>query len=357
MSLWFLATLAACGSGAPALDAALSDAASPDGTAIVAKGARLLSLDVRADASGDYGAALAAAQGIGVEEVTFALDWATVETAPGVFDLHNVDLANTYYPAHGVRLAMSIRPAATTYRSLPADLAALPLDDPQVITRFDALLDTIAAHMGDVQLSGIYLGSEHDILFGGDPAEWDRWERFWDAVRPHAKALWPTVPIGTELTYAGLTGASADLAARSNADADVVAVSYYPLGDGFQVEPPASVAAAFDAIAARYPGRTVHYNQLGYPSSATTGSSAELQRQFIAEVFRAWDAHASTVAIVNIDWQTDLSPAEVAAFEELYGITDPAFGEFLRTLGLRANDGTTKPAWAELAARADDRGW
>lgn len=329
----------------------------PDAPTFIPKGSRILSLDVRPAEHDDYTTALNQARAIGVEQVTFALDWGTVETAPGQFDLTNVDIANTYYPQMGVKVAMSVRPVSTNYRTMPPDLMGLPLDDANVIARFNAWLDVLHEHLGGVALTGIYIGSEHDVSFGTDPVEWARWQRFWDQTRPHAKALWPTVPIGTEFTFESLTQFASTETARSNADADVIVVSYYPLGSGFQVMPPAAVKSGFDQIASRYPNRKVHYNQIGYPSSATNGSNEELQRQFVAELFRAWDAHASSVDIVNIVWQTDLSQAEVEAFEELYNLHDPAFAEYLRTLGLRTYAGADKPAWTELGARADERGW
>jgi hypothetical protein len=158
--------------------------------------------------------------------VSLAIDWSTAEPTAGQFDLAVTDIANAYYPAHGTRVALTVRPVSTTYR-------------------------------------------------------------------------------------------------------------------------------------AAYPGRPIHFNQLGYPSSSTNGSSQTKQREFVAQAFAAWDAHADQVPVINFTWQTDLSQAAVDAFQDLYGLHEPALAEFLRTLGLRTFPaaGADKPAWTELQHQAAIRGW
>lgn len=340
------------------LAAACADGAVPQ-AAPVPRGSRVLSLDVRPAEDGNYDAAFTLAHSIGVEAVTLAIDWSTAEPTAGQFNLTNPDIANVYYPAHGAGVALSVRPVSTTYRSLPADLAARPLGDSAVIGRFNALLDSLHAHLGAVNLTGLYIGAEHDAYFGTDSAAWADWQRFFDAVRPHARALWRTVPVGTEFTFQGLTGPAAGYTQAANRGTDVVVVSYYPIDARFQVLPPSAVGAAFSELAAAYPGRPIHVNQLGYPSSGANGSSPEMQREFVAQAFAAWDAHAAQVTVLNFNWQTDLSQAAVDGFQDLYGLHDRSFAEFLRTLGFRTFGGTgsDKPAWAELERQAALRGW
>ena len=79
-------------------------------------------------------------------------------------------------------------------------------------------------------------------------------------------------------------------------------------------------------------------------------------------VFAAWDDHASRIDLIGFTWMHDETEADVAAIT-----LDPAFGglqnpppdyvEFLRTLGLRTESATDKPAWATLRDEAAARGW
>jgi hypothetical protein len=326
---------------------------------VVPKGDRILSFDVNPSADGDYDRAIAAVLSTGVESVSLTLDWATLEPNLGQFDPTLPDIANGYYPSRGVRVSLSTSPVLTTSRSLPADIADRRLNDPAVISRFKAMLDSLRVHMRDVQFSRIHIGSEHDALFGTDAAAWADWQEFWDAVRPHAKALWPTVPIGTEFTSNGLLGAPASFTRASNRETDVVAVSYYPLDPGFVVRPVATVRRDIDRLTSAYPGRAFHFTQAGYPSSATNGSSEALQRDFVIAVFEAWDAYATQIRLVNFTWLHDISAQALEDFQNLYGLHDPAFAAYLGSIGFRtyAGSGRDKLAWTEFAKQASARGW
>jgi len=91
-------------------------------------------------------------------------------------------------------------------------------------------------------------------------------------------------------------------------------------------------------------------------------SSGTLQSQFIEAVFEAWDTHANRIDLIGFTWMHDETEADVAAI-----IANPAFGgltnpppdfvEFLRTLGLRTDAATDKPAWTTLASEVQARGW
>ncbi len=282
--------LAACGSSS-------TDGTSP--TPVVPRGARTFVMDVNQAEDGDYNTAFARAAAAGATAVTLSFDWRTIETSPNRFDPTLLDIANAYYPAHQAAVELSLRPITTTYAPLPSDLVGRALDDPVVIARFGAFVRYVLAHLDRVTLVGVYLGSESDIYLGGDAAAWGRFTRLYESAIPVVHAMRPGVPVGSELTYEGFTGASASLGATLNARSDAIPVSYYPLAPGYQVMAPGAVRAAFDEMARRYAGRPVHFNQLGFPSGAGNGSTEEKQRQFIAEVFAAWDAHATDVPVVT----------------------------------------------------------
>ena len=77
------------------------------------------------------------------------------------------------------------------------------------------------------------------------------------------------------------------------------------------------------------------------------------------ELFQAWDEHASHVHYISFCWLTDLPPASVNEFSSYYGLQKRAFGEYLRTLGLRTypGSGADKKAFEVLRHEASLRGW
>ncbi len=94
-------------------------------------------------------------------------------------------------------------------------------------------------------------------------------------------------------------------------------------------------------------------------SSEVNESSEADQTAFIREIFAAWDAYADQIQLISFTWLNDLPRASVQELEAYYGLKNPGFAEFLRTLGLRkyAGASTDKPAWSALAAEAEVRGW
>jgi hypothetical protein len=97
--------------------------------------------------------------------------------------------------------------------------------------------------------------------------------------------------------------------------------------------------------------------EAGYPSSPKLESSEAQQADFVRQAFRAWDAQAGRVALLNFTWLTDAPQASVEGWTDYYGLDDPRFAAFLATLGLRADDGRAKPALEVLAAESHARGW
>jgi hypothetical protein len=96
---------------------------------------------------------------------------------------------------------------------------------------------------------------------------------------------------------------------------------------------------------------------LGYPSSPELGSSDERQADFIREVFRAWDAHATAIRMIDFSWLFDTSESSAGDTGRYYGMSGRRFSEFIRTLGLLTYAGGQKPAFRALKEEASMRGW
>jgi hypothetical protein len=142
-----------------------------------------------------------------------------------------------------------------------------------------------------------------------------------------------------------------------NAKADAVLVTYYPLGDGFQVKPPTAAAKDLGGVVQQYPDKPIYLLESGCPSSSFLGSSEAQQAEFVREVFRFWDAHQRRLKAVNFIWLHDISDAQVQSYTKYYGIGQRAFAEYLGTLGLRSHDGKDKQAFQTLRQEAKSRGW
>jgi len=121
---------------------------------------------------------------------------------------------------------------------------------------------------------------------------------------------------------------------------------------------PEIVESHFNQIEALFSGREIWFNEVGYQSgSEYCGSSQTKQAEFYHHLFAAWDSNRASIGLILIDWLHDVSPEVLAEYEEYYGSSDPAFLEYLATLGLRNYNDTDKYAWVQLLAETSARGW
>lgn len=337
----------------------------------VPKGDRTMAWAVESAENNDYNMAFDYAQTGCMESIHLAVTWSGIEPDAGIFDAgfmaSTLDPANIYYSLNDVKLELQIAVTNTVSKEVPADLMAVDFSDPSLITRFKTLLDTVFAHIPDVEISCLNIGNESDIFFGVDEDQYVAFKTFLDAVSPYAKsrynALYGTdIEVGTTLTLYGTINPLQSAFCQSlNENMDIVSITYYPLNNDFTMRSPTAVESDFDELVALYPSteQPIHFAECGYSSSEVCNSSEELQAQFYSEVFRVWDKHYANIKYISIFKLTDWSHATVEYLSTYYGIDDPIFLEYLRALGVRTwdGDGTNKLAYEYILCELEARDW
>lgn len=337
--------------------ACADDDSSPTrGATPVARGDRLLGIDVNEADDGDFERAFDAARGAGMDVVSLSLAWDDIEPTPGAFDSPYPAIANLFYGAADVAVALTLAPLDTNNDRRPADLAGLAFDDPEVIARFNALLTWVLQQMPDVRLAVLSIGNEIDGSLAG-AGQWASYRRFFEAAASQARDLRPGLRVGAKAMFSGLTGPQRSELTELNTLSDVVLATYYPLGDDFSPRDPVVVGDDLDRLVALYPDRPLMLMETGYPSGELCGGSPARQAQFVREIFGWWDRHAGQVELVTFTWLTDIPEAAVEHYVAYYGVGSPCFAEYLRSLGLRTSSGSDKAGFRELRAQAGARGW
>lgn len=302
---------------------------------------RMIEFNVTPAEDNDFDASVNLAITAGASSNGVTVYWDELETAPGVFEpeVNFLEIANVYYPYKGLKISLTIGVIDTNNSRLPADLKNKAFDDPEVIQRFEKLLDWVFAQLPDVGLVVFSIGNEVDVYLAQEAGRWAQYQSFYQAVVEYSRSLRPKLLIGVKGTFGGLTGYARQEMLALNQASDVILLTYYPLNNDATVKDPSVVGGDFDTITALYPGRTVYFLEAGYPSGALCNSSEALQAEFIRQLFTAWDAHAAQVRLVSFTFLTDLSSANVEILKEYYRFDDPVFLEFLGTLGLRTFPG------------------
>ena len=335
-----------------------SEAVPDDDPDVVPRGNRILAMQFNEADGEDFGNTVAVARSLGVRHTSLNMHWDGIETSPGVFapDLNYLAIGESFYPQLGVSVEVGLSSIDTNNDRRPADLRDLAWDDPQVISRYNALLDWAELQMPTMDITSIAVGNEVDA-FLATPSAWSAYGRFTEAVVAHARTLWPDATVGVKFTFDGLTGSQANQMAPAIAASDALMVTYYGLGGNFQVRGPRAPVADFDDLVQRFPGKEIQFLEIGYPADSRAGSSNAEQADFVTGMFEAWDQHPEVITSINFSFLTDFSPAQVDEFVAYYGVGSDAFRGYIGSLGLRQFDGTERPAFERFREEARARGW
>jgi len=323
----------------------------------VPRGDRIISVDVNMGKNQDFNVGFNLARDAGMQNIGLFLHWSVVESGPGKYDSKWLDIAEAYYPPAGVRLDLTLALYNANKKEYPRDLADYALDDPRVVERFEKLLDFVFSRFKKTELGSLNIGSEFNINFGDDGKSWEQFRKFYGRVARYARLKRQGLKVAAEVTFDGLTGANRGYVRRINEESDLIGVSYYPLDGKGNVKDPSVVREDFNAIVSMYKDKPICFYQLGYPSSSVLGSSDARQAEFIREVFRAWDLHATAIRMIDFSWLFDTSESSAGDTGRYYGMSGGKFSEFIRTLGLLTYTGERKPAFRALKEEAGARGW
>ncbi len=337
----------------------------------VPAGDRILGMHITAAENEDFNAAFDLSLGACASATHLFTPWSWLETTPGAFDGNSVqylDIANYYYPLMNMQVELNIAVTNTVTREVPEVLETYEWDDDYMITQFNILLDSVFEHIPDLELVALMIGNESDILWGTDEEEVIHFRNFIQQVKIHAEELYfnlhgEDLDVGTTLTYGGVTApATAAIYHDLNAVTDVISITYYHTGIGFQVLPSGDLAANWALLESTYADmeKPIYIVECGCPTASLLNGSEEHQAAFITEVFNAWDQQISRIKLVYFFMLHDWSQAQVDELAIYYGLENvDEFTEYLHTLGLRTYPGAgeDKLAMERLRCEADARGF
>jgi hypothetical protein len=317
----------------------------------------VLSVAVSLPEDNDFDAGVRLARSAGMQETIFSVHWDEVEPRPGAYEAGLLPVLRAYCVATGLPIHLTVTTIDTNVLRLPKDLAGRRFDEEVVIERFRGVLRFVLDQLEGVRVTGLSIGNEVDVDFGQDAGRWAEYRAFFASTASEGRAR--GLRVGVKATFDGLTRNTPEELVALNRLSDIVLVTYYPLGAALEVRDPGEVARDLSLLVARYPGRPIAILEAGYPTSPMLGSSEARQREFVARVFEAWDAHAAQIETISFFALTDFSPSFVEQLRGYYGFPDPRFAAFLGTLGLRTfpGAGADKEAFRELRLQAARRGW
>ncbi|MCI0617572.1 hypothetical protein L0244_31750, partial [bacterium] len=151
----------------------------------VPKKSRQLAIDVTEMRDGNYEDAFKLAKDVGMDRIGLFLSWNVLEPKPQQFDGTLLDIAAVYYPAHHVKIDLTLTVVNTNHLDTPSDLQNRSFSDPVVIDRFKKLINFVFTKLKPDQLASVNIGSEYDKFFGTDQKKWAEFAAFYKSARDH----------------------------------------------------------------------------------------------------------------------------------------------------------------------------
>ena len=325
---------------------------------IIQKKSRLLGVDINEVPNSNYSSSIEEVKELGVDFVQLTLFWDEIEPIPNQYEDDIFELMDWYYPLEDLSVVLVINPIDTNKIRVTPDLLAKSLDDPQTISRFNKMLDHIYDKTPNVELAAISIGNEIDGYLGMNK-NWKEYENFYGKAVEHIKSKdrWNHVPVGTKAMFYGITNTYSEELKSINKHSDVIMITYYPLNYDFTFRNPTDVHTDMNLIISQDYKKPIFFMEMGYSSGSIINSSLDKQKEFIIEVFKAWDDNIEYVKAINFVWMHDISEESVQYYNEYYNAADQKFSAYLGTLGLKNHNGEPKIAWEALKEEAFKRGW
>jgi hypothetical protein len=244
-------------------------------------------------------------------------------------------------------ISFTLRGINTNARDVPSGLEHKSWADPEFQARLLALVDRIVPLVRG-RARWFMFGYEIDAYFRAHPREAPEFIDLFRLVKGRVKQLAPEMQVSSTLTFHGLNLLEGPLAGL-NDQLDFLALTYCPLQPDFAVEDPSVVPGDFRRIKEFAGQRKIVFQEVGYPTAPSTGSSDERQAQFYRLVFAELLRDPQAFSAVNIMTLADLSEMEAQAFAKFSGLPhNVRFRGSLGTLGLFDGSGHQKPSWTVL---------
>ena len=283
------------------------------------KGERLLGIGVNEGAIG-FEKAFSKAKETKFNVIELSQQWDELETEKEKYSNFYLDIANDYYPEHGIKISLNLNPIDTTNLRVPEDLKNKKLNDMEVIERYKKVLDYVISRTDKLEIVNLAMGNEIDIYLGNDEDKWEEYLEFYKEIVEYSHDKYPQVKIGTKITFEGISNNNIEESKNINQYSDIIMTTYYPIKNDI-VENPLVVHEDFKKVVELYPNKKIYFSEIGYPSSTYLHSSEVKQAEFIRESFKAWDRNSNEIVLLNFVWLHDISSKELNHYKKYYGIS------------------------------------
>lgn len=290
------------------------------------------------------------------------IDWPELEPSPNSYDQAGFEQRLFEMKTQGLQPFLLISAYDSDGPVVPDDLAGLDFDDPELIQRFNNLMDWVIPMLVEYGGFLISISNEPDNSFGEVPGLNNQILEFLINVKEHIHQINDEMAVTVTFAEGSLDedkpGITAILAA-----CDVASWNFYGAKSNFNNPDPyyyvaqteSEIKSDIQRMLDVSGEKMIVIQELGMFSGNTTlNSSQEIQRKFFEVFFSEMKNQERMRAAFNfqlVDWSPEVTQIfnEMLEDEGLPKEFIDQFAESLETIGLiNYNDGMRKSAWDEF---------
>lgn len=278
----------------------------------------------------------------GVTGIFYGGTWADLEPSKGSYSLTQLGKTLKYAPK--LKRFLGVQVFDITTKNMPSDLTKAKLDSPKVVSRFAQLMVRLKKATGG-NIAYFSIGNEADVYLAKHPKEVDSFMKFFALAKKEVVKTFPGCKVGITLRAENLlTGKEPSaLAQKLLAESDVLMFNYYPM-ENYKPKKPQQIEQDMETLTKVANGKSIVFQEIGYPSSPKLGSSDKNQAEFMELAFKEIRKNPQ-VEFANFFALHDLTPAICDYLAEHYTINSKNYRQVMQSLGLRRSSGKARSSW------------
>ena len=278
----------------------------------------------------------------GVSGIFYGGTWADLEPSKGTYSLTQLGKTLKYAPK--LKRFLGVQVFDITTKNMPSDLTKAKLDSPKVVSRFGQLLARLKKTTGG-NIAYFSIGNEADVYLAKHPKEVDSFMKFFALAKKEVVKTFPGCKVGITLRAENLLNGKepSAMAQKLLDESDVLMFNYYPM-ENYKPKKPQQVEQDMETLAKIANGKSIVFQEIGYPSSPKLGSSDKNQAEFMELAFKELRKNPQ-IEFANFFALHDLTPAICDYLAEHYTISSKNYRQVMQSLGLRRSSGKARTSW------------
>jgi hypothetical protein len=277
-------------------------------------------------------------------------NWPELEPQTGKFNVESVKYVVNEAAKRNWNVAYTLGLIDMDKRRLPADLANLSWDHPEMERRLLLLIDQITAEFKG-RVKWVQIGNEVDTYLDPRSSEVAAYAKLVAVAKTRFQQRVPGLKVSVTFKFQAMP-TLATTYKPIDQHTDHLTLTYGPHTPEYRALPPSAIGSEVLAMLKAAGPRKILMQEFAYPSAPDAGSSTTQQADAMRHIVRQLRLISGKVEAAQVFLLGDLSTANTNNLAYSLGMYTPTFTAYLGSLGLYTTSGSAKPAFSALTQEA-----